>query len=269
MSFRKRFSREKLLATISKDSFYLVLFLCLVLLATTAVWVTRNNIKFLSEKDIYPEENQIQEEYQVEELPIEEGKQAASMDKNQEETKEFKEESKPMEEEGKTETQAKEQNITEKNEQPKVVAASNPQKPSVKHERMIMPVVGKIIMDYGKDKLVYSNTLEQWTTHYGIDIASGVGTPVKAVMSGTVTEINTDPKLGIMITIDHDNGITTRYANLQNNNMVKVGQRVEKGKIISGVGTTAEFEIGDEPHLHFEVLKNGEHQDPKLYLPNM
>ena len=124
-------------------------------------------------------------------------------------------------------------------------------------------------MDYGKDNLAYSNTPEPWTTHHGIDISASIGTPVKAVMSGTVTEVTNHPTLGIMITIDHGNGLVTRYANLQNGNMVKEGQKVEQGKIISGVGNTAEFEIGDVPHLHFEVLKNGEHQDPKLYLPNM
>lgn len=269
MSLRKRFDREKLLAVINRDSFYLVLFLCLVLLATTAIWVTRNNLRFFSENDIPPGESGMLEDYQIEELPDIDEEQAVSTGGDEETGKSDGH----VGDTGNDTVNAGEQEYTNKavedTEAQKAVTAPEPQAPAAKQERMIMPVVGKVIMDFGKDSLVYSKTLEQWTTHYGIDIAAKVGTPVKAVMSGTVSKIETDPMLGIMITIDHGNGIQTRYANLQNNNMVKEGQKVESGKVISGVGTTAEFEIGDEPHLHFEVLKNGEYQNPKLYLPNM
>ena len=53
------------------------------------------------------------------------------------------------------------------------------------------------------------------------------------------------------------------YANLSTGNMVTVGQKVDKGQIIRGVGSTASAEILDGPHLHFEVLLNGESVDPK------
>ncbi|MBA1334050.1 MAG: hypothetical protein HPY66_1534 [Firmicutes bacterium] len=269
MSLRKRFDREKFLAVINRDSFYLVLFLCLVLLATTAIWVTRNNLRFFSENDMYPGEGEILEDYQIEELPDAEEEQAVRTGTGET----AQEDAKPLdgagENTGKTAEQESANKTTGSTGQQDPITTSQPQNSAAAQERMIMPLVGKVIVDFGKDSLVYSKTLEQWTTHYGIDIAAKVGTPVKAVLSGTVTKIETDPLLGIMITIDHGGGLQTRYANLQNNNMVKEGQYVEKGKVISGVGTSAEFEIGDEPHLHFEVLKNGEHQNPKLYLPNM
>jgi murein DD-endopeptidase MepM/ murein hydrolase activator NlpD len=252
------------LAAIRKDSFYFVLFLCLVVLATTAIWVTRRNIEYFGQQEIEPGQSIVQEEYQVVDLPEPQDQQVSATEQQPPETLEIAEEHLDTPE-----------LVVETTTEPKPVKetatapVSTTPKPTVQDQRMVMPVLGKITMDYGKDSLVYSNTLDQWTTHYGVDIASNIGTPVKAAMAGTVSEITTDPALGIVITIDHGNGLVTRYANLQNNNMVTEGQYVEKGKVISGVGATAEFEIADPSHLHFEVIKNGEHQDPKLYLPNL
>jgi len=53
---------------------------------------------------------------------------------------------------------------------------------------------------------------------------------------------------------------------LSTKDMVRVGQSVEKGQVISGIGRTASFEITDAPHVHFEVLLNEEFQDPMEYI---
>ena len=264
MSFRKRFSRSQFLAAANRDSFYIVLFLCLVLLAATAVWVTRNNLEYFSQNGLPDAENQAQEEYPASEAGPQENSPAVLIDDAEDEPAAQTEQKQTGS--GELESTAEQPAVRE---EPTVAASTQVQKTDASEERMLVPLLGKICMDYGKDNLVYSKTLEQWTTHHGIDIAASVGTPVKAVRSGTVTEITNHATLGIMITIDHGDGLVTRYANLQNGNMVKEGEKVKQGKVISGVGNTAEFEIGDVPHLHFEVLKNGEHQDPKLYLPNM
>ncbi len=274
MKINKWLDRKRILATLNRDGFYMVLFLCLVILATTAVWVTRSNIKFFSQNDIFPDEMNMQEDYYIEELPVEEDENAASLDEGIEKDlhaeEEIRKQQTPVPQD--TSAQQEEEKTEKPKEEPEAKETSASPQPSStvsSSERMIRPVPGSIIMDFGKDTLVYSRTLEQWTTHYGIDIASDVGTPVKAALSGKVTDICTDPRLGIMITIDHGSGLVTRYANLQNSNMVKVGDKVERGKVISGVGRTAGFEVGDPPHLHFEVIKNGVHQDPKQYLPNI
>ncbi len=47
---------------------------------------------------------------------------------------------------------------------------------------------------------------------------------------------------------------------------VTVGEEISKGQTIGTVGDTGAFEILDEPHLHFEILKDGEYQDPSLYI---
>lgn len=135
---------------------------------------------------------------------------------------------------------------------------------------MIMPVVGKVITKHTSDELVYSKTLEQWCVHKGVDIAADVGTQVKAALAGTVVEIrNPDPKLGVVVIIDHGNGIKTLYGNLMTDNLVHKGKKVKKGEVIGGVGKTAPFEIEDPPHLHFEVLIKNESVDPRNFLPNL
>ena len=80
MSFRKRFSRSQFFAAINRDSFYIVLFLCLVLLAATAVWVSRNNLEYFSQNGLPGAENQIQEEYPFEAAQPQENSPAVLID---------------------------------------------------------------------------------------------------------------------------------------------------------------------------------------------
>lgn len=129
-----------------------------------------------------------------------------------------------------------------------------------------MPVEGEISKEYAKDSLVYSDTLKEWVTHMGIDIKADKTTVVKAAEGGTVKSIKNDPRYGLTIVIDHGDGIQTIYANLLTSEFVVEGENVEKGQSIGTVGNTAVFEIADEPHLHFEILKDSIPQDPNAYL---
>lgn len=133
-------------------------------------------------------------------------------------------------------------------------------------ETFIMPVYGEITFDYAMDRLLYSKTLDEWRTHSGIDIASSMGTPVKAVADGVVSEIKHDPRFGITIIIEHKSDLKTVYCNLANDSMVVPNQKVKQGDIISSIGDTALFEIAEPAHLHFEVWKEGSPVDPKIYL---
>lgn len=128
------------------------------------------------------------------------------------------------------------------------------------------PVEGEIIKEYAKDKLVYSNTLGEWVTHNGIDIKSAKTTVVKAAAEGTVKSIKNDPRYGLTVVIEHTNGFTSVYSNLLTTEFVVEGEKVKQGQTIGTVGTTANFEVADEPHLHFEITKNGEYLDPTLYI---
>ena len=128
------------------------------------------------------------------------------------------------------------------------------------------PVDGEIMKGYAKDNLVYSETLQEWTTHLGIDIKAEKTTVVKAAEAGTVKTIKNDPRYGLTITIEHGDGYQTVYSNLLSSEFVVEGEKVEKGQSIGTVGNTAAFEVADEPHLHFEILKDSIPIDPTIYM---
>lgn len=128
------------------------------------------------------------------------------------------------------------------------------------------PVEGDIVRDFAVDNLIYSETLQEWTTHTGIDIKADKTTVVKAAEAGTVKTIKNDPRYGLTIIIEHANGFQTVYSNLLTSEFVVEGEKVEKAQSLGTVGNTAAFEIADEPHLHFEILKDSTQVDPTIYL---
>lgn len=128
------------------------------------------------------------------------------------------------------------------------------------------PVDGDIIRDFAIDSLVYSDTLQEWTTHTGIDIKADKTTVVKSAEAGIVKTIKNDPRYGLSITVEHENGFQTVYSNLLTSEFVVEGEKVEKGQSLGTVGNTAAFEIADESHLHFEILKDSIQVDPNMYL---
>lgn len=128
------------------------------------------------------------------------------------------------------------------------------------------PVDGEIMKEYAKDNLVYSNTLEEWVTHLGIDIKAEKTTVVKSAEAGKVKSIKNDPRYGLTVVIEHDDGYQTVYSNLLTAEFVVEGENVDKGQTIGTVGNTASFESGDEAHLHFELLKDSVQVDPSIYV---
>lgn len=132
----------------------------------------------------------------------------------------------------------------------------------------INPVEGTIIKEFAKDTLTYSETLKEWVMHLGVDIKADKTTVVKAVEEGEVTAIKTDPRYGITVIVKHQDGFETRYANLLTSEYVTEGEKVTKGQTLGTVGNTATFEISDDSHLHFEMLKDNEYVNPTSYINN-
>lgn len=128
------------------------------------------------------------------------------------------------------------------------------------------PVEGDIIKDFSIDNLVYSETLQEWVTHAGIDIKADKTTVVKSAEAGIVKSIKNDPRYGLTIIVEHANGFETVYSNLLTTEFVVEGEKVDKGQSLGTVGNSAAFEIADEPHLHFEVLKDSQNVDPNIYI---
>lgn len=131
---------------------------------------------------------------------------------------------------------------------------------------IVSPLNGEVVTAFSMDQLVYSETLGDWRTHDGIDIAAVQGTTVLSASSGTVSSVTDDPLMGTTVTIRHDGGYETTYANLQARPNVEAGETVSAGQIIGAVGRTAAAESAQGPHLHFSVTKDGEPVDPNEYL---
>ena len=159
--------------------------------------------------------------------------------------------------EGKTVEEAKKEDDNVKEEE---------KEETVKDPEFAMPVEGEILREYAKESLVYSPTLDEWITHNGIDIVAEKTTVVKASAEGTVKSIKNDPRYGLTVVIEHANGFSSVYSNLLTAEFIEEGENVEQGQTIGTVGNTATFEIADESHLHFEILKDDVSVDPELYI---
>lgn len=102
--------------------------------------------------------------------------------------------------------------------------------------------------------------------HHGLDFAAPPGTPIYAAGSGRITEIGRKGNFGNYIRIQHTNGYETAYAHmLRFTKGLKRGSVVSQGQIIGRVGASG---LATGPHLHYEVILNGKHINPRtLDLP--
>jgi murein DD-endopeptidase MepM/ murein hydrolase activator NlpD len=98
--------------------------------------------------------------------------------------------------------------------------------------------------------------------HTGLDFPSPVGTEIHAAAGGVVRTAEMHPEYGLMLEIDHGNGLMTRYGHTSKI-LVKVGDLIKRGQVVANVGTTGR---STGPHLHFEVLVDGVPQDPQRFL---
>ena len=98
--------------------------------------------------------------------------------------------------------------------------------------------------------------------HTGVDFIAASGSEILAAAGGVVAASEIHPEYGKMIDIDHDNGLTTRYAHLSVM-VVKVGDVVLKGQRIGALGQSGR---ATGPHLHFEVRQHSVPLNPNRFL---
>ncbi|MFZ2006556.1 MAG: M23 family metallopeptidase, partial [Stellaceae bacterium] len=98
--------------------------------------------------------------------------------------------------------------------------------------------------------------------HTGVDLAAPYDSPVYATAPGTVTFAGYRDDYGKIVEIDHGNGIATRYAHLHAF-AVSVGEHVAAHQQIGYLGSTGR---ATGPHVHYEVVVNGEPQDPEKFI---
>jgi murein DD-endopeptidase MepM/ murein hydrolase activator NlpD len=121
--------------------------------------------------------------------------------------------------------------------------------------RFVWPVKGRIIRRFGRN---------QGVRHDGIDVAAPWGTTVKSADSGTVIYSGDEIKgYGNIIIVKHGRSFSSVYAH-NSENLVREGDRVQKGQAIARVGETGRAEA---PHLHFEIRNHNKPIDPLLVLP--
>ena len=101
--------------------------------------------------------------------------------------------------------------------------------------------------------------------HSGIDLAVWLGTPVKATAEGVVTHAGRKGGYGLLVEIDHLNGMVTRYAH-NDSIKVKKGQYLTRGTVVALSGNSG---TSTGAHLHYEVRISGEAVDPRPYLPGL
>lgn len=163
-------------------------------------------------------------------------------------------------------SKAEEKNSKNENSEKDSQNQENAETKETKDPSFAKPVEGEKQKDYSKDNLVYSSTLQEWTVHNGIDFSAEKTDVVKASADGKIKSIKNDPRYGLTVVIEHENGFETIYSSLLTAEFVTVGEEVKQGQTIATVGNTATFEIADNTHLHFEMKQNGENVDPNIYL---
>ena len=159
------------------------------------------------------------------------------------------------------------ESIIEKNENTQKEAPVQEQIIETKKEiTFTKPAEGEIICEYAKENLIYSETLKEWITHTAIDIEADKTSVIKSSADGIVKSIVNDPRYGLTVVIQHEEGYETVYSNLLTAEFIVVGEEVTQGQTIGTAGNTAAFESNMDYHLHFELLKDGEYVDPTIYL---
>lgn len=130
----------------------------------------------------------------------------------------------------------------------------------------IMPTIGNVSKGYTVEALVWSDTMEDYRTHDGIDICAGAGEGVMAAADGIVTEVYAHPMMGTTVVIRHDGDAESIYQNLAEDVAVSVGDTVKSGEVLGAVGESALIEIAEEPHLHFALRVAGKSVNPLDYI---
>jgi len=126
----------------------------------------------------------------------------------------------------------------------------------------LAPVDGPISLGFGPRP----HPLDGKTAfHQGVDFPVPVGTPVRAPADGKISAVKSVWGYGKVVEIDHGNGLKTRFAHLDGQ-QVAVGDEVKAGQVIATSGATGTLADAG-PHLHFEVWKDGKPIDPTAMLP--
>ena len=146
-------------------------------------------------------------------------------------------------------------------------SATNSSQVSNKIPSFILPVSGVLSSKHNPELQVFSPTMNDYRVHLGIDLVTKDNAPVYAAADGKISKIWVDTKMGYCIAITHSGNCVTVYKNLSEELPAGIaeGKSVRSGQLIATVGDSAMIEVGEEPHLHFEMTVSELAVDPLKY----
>lgn len=259
-----------------KEGFYLVLFVCLCIVATVAAFTIRRN-------SVAKEQNKVNNELSLNEVEDNNSsetdsnfnKQNAERVENNDELANSNEESlsepevASVDDEVATNDQEEvAENQTTEITQEEVADVSAGTDTEVV---LSLPIDGNVAIsrDFGKMIRTYvDETRSEDTSRRGIDINAAVGTVVKSAAEGKVEEVSSNTTDGTYVVIAHANGLKTKYTNLSEEVKVAVGDVVSTGTEIGTVGNTSGIftskVCGDVLNVQVQDA-NGNDVDPSAY----
>jgi murein DD-endopeptidase MepM/ murein hydrolase activator NlpD len=234
--------KNKLARFFNNKGFYIVLAVCILIVAATAIYVSTQN---MNSPDAGVNSKLIPGDANAANGQVDDAKAVSGNV-------------------GKADTTKK---TTAANTPAKAAASKAKTAAVIKFDR---PVDGPIMKDFTRDATTFSEskTLGDIRAHTGIDFKVDKLTKVRAVADGTVFSVENNEN-GITVVISHEtSGLKTKYAGLSAQGLedISCGMKVKANEIIGHVGDPIQNECEDGAHLHFEVLKNGKSVDPLQYL---
>lgn len=136
---------------------------------------------------------------------------------------------------------------------------------SSKLRQISYPINGKILSDYSVSPIHFSLT-DDWRSHEALDLSANENDEIHAATDGKIEKIFSGI-YGDTIIIDHENSMKTLYANLENKNNLKEGDRVKEGDVIAYAKNNSLCEkYSDNCHVHFEVMIDDKNINPHEWL---
>ena len=114
----------------------------------------------------------------------------------------------------------------------------------------------QVIREYSEKEPSYSETLEVWEIHKGIDVEANENQEIKSLTSGKVLDVYDDDKYGISVKIKSDDNTVFVYSSLGKKTKVKKGDTVTEGQVIGYAGNTSDVESLSGVHVHLQAYKN-------------
>ncbi|ARC86785.1 peptidase M23 family protein [Clostridium argentinense CDC 2741] len=228
-------NKSKFKQFLKKEGFYVILFVCLCAVATVAV-ITAGNRKDVATNPPV-----------IEETAKAEGDSVVDPKNFNDALQVKKEELEPV-----PNVQVQKENDS------KAVSKQD-------NSEAVNPVKGSLARAYSEDP-VYMASTKDYRPHFGMDIKTEKGAPVVVAMDGVVKSVDVSTE-GTYVEVDHQNGILTKYCNLEEKVNVKKGDNVKASQELGKIGNTTNFAYEEYgPHLHFEVSKDGKNVDPAKFV---